>query len=813
MSPKSDGAGDDSRSVEAAVLTCDGTVVAVARVMSVGPKYIASIIALSVSCSKPAEKHDSKAPATSAVPASQKTTWSNDPAIERRANELLAKMTLEEKIGQLNQYSHGHATGPETGNKPVEDMIAAGQVGSILNLAGADKINRLQRIAVERSRLKIPLLFGLDVIHGYRTTFPIPLALAASWNPDLVKRTAEVAAREAAAGGVRWTFSPMVDIANDARWGRIIEGSGEDPYLGSVMAKAYVDGYQGNRLSDPTSIAACAKHYVGYGAAEAGRDYNTTYIPERRLRAIYLPPFKAAVDAGVATLMSAFSAMNDVPTSANPYTMNILKREWGFKGFVVSDWTSIAELIEHGIANDGATAARKALLAGVDMDMESSLYLGELPALVKAGKVPVAVIDDAVRRILRVKLALGLFERPYTDDKPPAAAIDRASIQVAKQAALESFVLLENKATNGIPILPIGNKVRRIALIGPLADDADNLQGAWAGWGGQASAKDVTTLRVALDGYAKEHKLEVVYERGTEIIGGSDAGIAKAVAAAKKADLVLLAVGESGGDMTGEATSRTRLDLPGHQASLVSAIAAAGKPTVLLVFSGRPLALTPYVDGVAAVIQAWHPGIQAGPALVDALTGTANFSGRLPVTLPRSVGQVPIYYNHLNTGRPAKNTDLTKPGTGDAKYKSRYIDEQNAPLYPFGYGLSYSQFTYSPVTLSASSLSAKALDRNGTGITVRATVKNVGTRDAVEVAQLYVRLRGTSVSLPVRELKGYQRLALAAGESREVGFSIGREQLAFWNIDLKYVVEPSAVSIWIAPDAQAGVPAELTVTP
>ena len=768
-----------------------------------------TIVLLLVSCSTQSE---GVAPAT-AVPAPKEITWSNDPAIAKRVDELLAKMTLEEKLGQLNQYSAGHPTGPETGNKPIEDMIAAGQVGSILNLAGADKINRLQKIAVERSRLKIPLLFGLDVIHGYRTTFPIPLALAASWNPDLVQRTAEVAAAEAAAGGVRWTFSPMVDIANDARWGRIIEGSGEDPYLGSVMAKAYVVGYQGKRLGGPTSIAACAKHYVGYGAPEAGRDYNTTYIPERRLRAVYLPPFKAAVDAGVATLMSAFSALNDVPTSANPYTMNILKREWRFNGFVVSDWTSIGELIEHGIATDGAMAARKAMLAGVDMDMESSLYIRELPALIKAGQVPPGAIDDAVRRILRVKFALGLFERPYTDEKPPADEIDPASLDVAKQAALESFVLLKNTPAKDTPLLPIGNAVRRIALIGPLADDADNMQGAWAGWGGQASAKDVTTLRVALEAYAKEHALEVVYERGTEITGGSAAGIAKAVAAAKTADLVLLAVGESGGDMTGEASSRTRLDLPGLQASLVSAIAAAGRPTALLVFSGRPLALTPYVDAFPAVVQAWHPGVQGGPALVAALTGAADFSGRLPVTMPRSVGQVPIYYNHLNTGRPAKTIDLSKPATGDAKYKSRYIDELNAPLYPFGYGLSYSQFTYSRVVPSASSLSAKALEQSGSGITVRATVKNVGTRKGVEVAQLYVRLRGTSVSLPVRELKGYQRLALEAGESRDVVFSIGKEQLAFWNIDLKYVVEPSAVSIWIAPDAQAGQPAELTVTP
>ncbi len=740
-------------------------------------------------------------PATTTVPvtAEHGESWTSDPAIEKRVTALLAQMTLEEKIGQLNQFSNGHPTGPETAQRAVTDMIAAGQVGSIFNITGPKDVNELQRIAVEKSRLKIPLIFGLDVIHGYRTTFPIPLALAATWDPDVVERAAAVAAREAAADGIRWTFSPMVDIARDPRWGRIIEGAGEDPYLGGVMARAYVRGYQGAKLSDPTSIAACAKHFVGYGAAEGGRDYNSTYIPERILRDVYLPPFQAAVDAGAATLMSAFNSLNDVPASANPLTLGILKKEWGFKGFVVSDWTSIAEVMAHGIANDGATAAKKALLAGVDMDMESALYVNNLAALVKAGKVPVAAIDDSVRRILRVKIALGLFEHPYTDEAPPALTVDAA---LAKRAAGESFVLLKNTGA-----LPIASGVHRIALIGPAADDALNQMGGWAG---AADAKYATTLRGALAAYAKDKKIDLAYERGTQLIGGDAAGILAAVAAAKKADVVVLAVGEPGGD-TGEASSRTHLNFTGHQDELFDAIAKAGKPIVLVVFSGRPLVLTPYVDHAAAVVQAWHAGIQAGPALVDALTGAADFTGRLTVTMPRSLGQEPLYYNALNTGRPAGDTDLTKPGDGDSKYKSRYIDELNAPLYPFGYGLSYTKFQYSPVTLGAATASAKALNAGGAGIVVRATVKNTGTRAGVETAQLYIRQRGTSVSLPVRQLEGYQRLALGPGESKEIEFTLGKDQLAFWNIDMKHVVEPAAVSVWISPDAQTGTAAELAI--
>ncbi|MGQ0834304.1 MAG: glycoside hydrolase family 3 N-terminal domain-containing protein [Gammaproteobacteria bacterium] len=735
----------------------------------------------------------------------------DDPAIEARISSLLAQMTLEEKLGQLNQFAAGQPTGPGTGRGDYREMVAAGQIGSLLNATGAKETNELQRIAMTRTRLKIPLLFGFDVIHGYRTVFPVPLGLAATWNPELVERAAAVAAREAAADGVRWTFAPMVDIARDARWGRIVEGAGEDPYLGSEMAVAYVRGYQGKSLSEPTSIAACAKHYVGYGAAEGGRDYNTTEIPERLLRDVYLPPFRAAVNSGAATLMSAFNAINGVPASANAFTLDqILRREWGFRGFVLSDWTSVKEVIPHGIAIDGATAARKGILAGVDMDMEGGLYLNELAAQVKSGKVPVPVIDESVRRILRVKFALRLFERPYVSESAQGEALDPAHLELARTAAEQSFVLLKNEpASGGSAPLPFSAGVKTIALIGPLADSPEDMLGSWAGKG---DARDAVTLRVALADYAAKRKLTLLYEKGVEILGGSDAGIAPAVEAARRSDVVLVAVGENAGEMTGEAASRTSLRLPGMQEALVEAVATSGKPLVLIVFS-RPLALTSVVDKAGAIVQAWHPGIQAGPALVRVLTGAANFTGRLTASMPRSVGQEPLYYNHLNTGRPADKVDLTRPAQiGDEKYVSRYIDELNAPLFPFGHGMSYTRFEYSALTLSATSLSARALNGGAERLRVALEVKNAGNRDGVEVAQLYIRQRGTSVARPVRELQGFQRLALRAGESRRIEFSLDEQALAFWNIDMRKVVEPAAVTIWVGPDSQRGSSAEFTIT-
>ncbi|MGB9464844.1 MAG: glycoside hydrolase family 3 N-terminal domain-containing protein, partial [Candidatus Acidiferrum sp.] len=611
----------------------------------------------------------------------------NDPATEQKIDALLRKMTLEEKVGQLVQYSAGQPTGPGTGRTEYNDMIQKGEVGALFNITTARESNAFQRVAVDKSRMKIPLVFGLDVIHGYRTEFPIPLGLAATWDPDLVQKAARIAAREASASGIRWAFSPMVDIARDARWGRMAEGSGEDPYLGAAMARAFVLGYQGERLSAPDSVAACPKHYVGYGAAEAGRDYNSVEISEHTLREFYLPPFHAAIDAGAATIMSSFNSLNGVPASANPFTLKqILRKEWGFRGIVDSDWTSIAELVPHGIANDPASAARKALLAGVDMDMVSSFYHDTLVGLVRSSQVPEANVDEAVRHVLRVKFALGLFEHPYADEKQEAQAMLKPeSVELERAAAERSLVLLKNSsATDGFPLLPLSAASKNVALIGPLADDAAMMLGSWTA---QGRPEDAVTLRAALvQKLGAEH---VRYANGSGITKESDDQIADAVKSAQDSDIVILALGENGPEMTGEASSRAHLGLPGHQQQLLEAVVATGKPLVLVLFSGRPLTLPWAFEHVPAVIAAWFPGIQAGPALVRTLFGETNPTGKLPVTWPRTVGQEPLYYNALSTGRPAGNADLTKPPwEGSDKYVSRYIDEQNSPQFPFGYGLS-----------------------------------------------------------------------------------------------------------------------------
>lgn len=718
-------------------------------------------------------------------------------AINQKVEQLLKQMTIEEKVGQLNQYSAGAATGPGTGRTGYAEMVAAGQVGSLFNLIGSKKTNEMQRIAMEKSRLHIPLLFGLDVIHGYRTEFPIPLALAATWNPTLIEHTARIAAQEASTDGIRWTFSPMVDIARDARWGRITEGAGEDPYLGSEIAKAYVRGYQGN-LDSPDDIAASVKHYVGYGAAEGGRDYNTTEISERTLRQVYLPPFKAAADAGALTFMSAFNALDGVPASANPFTLRqVLRKEWGYKGMVVSDWQSLWEIEAHGIANDDRTAAEKGILAGVDMDMEGNLYHAHLVELVKSGAVPMSVVDDSVRNVLRTKFALGLFDHPYADDAKTAfdGPISGTSREAARKAAEESFVLLKNGQAGGHPLLPLTG-IHKIAVVGPMADDAGNMLGAW---GAQSKAGDVVTLHTALEKYASAHNLTVTFAK--------DAGSVPA-----DADVTLVAIGENAPEMTGEAGSRTHLALPG--AELVDQAHKLGKPVVLLSFSGRPVVLTEIEPEATAILQAWFPGIEAGPALVATLFGEANPSGRLTATFPRSVGQEPLYYNALSTGRPVGNVDLSHPPTsGLEKYHSRYIDELNAPLYPFGFGLSYSSFEFTNPQVSAGAASAKALNANGAPLKVTATVKNTSDRPGEEVVQFYIRQRGTSVARPVRELKGFQKVALGAGESKQVEFKLGREELAFWNIDMKNVVEPAKVQVWIAGDSASGTPAEFEIKP
>ena len=751
----------------------------------------------------------------SAVPA---RTGIYDVGLDVKVEALLGKMTLEEKVGQLVQYSAGQPTGPGTGRTDYNDMIAKGQIGALFNISTAKETNAYQRLAVEKSRLHIPIVFGLDVIHGFRTEFPIPLGLASTWDPPLVEKAARVAASEASATGIRWTFSPMVDIARDARWGRMAEGAGEDPFLGSAMASAYVHGYQGSRLDAADSVAACAKHFVGYGAAEGGRDYNSTEISEHTLRQVYLPPFHAAVNAGSATIMSAFNSINGVPASANPFTLTqVLRKEWGFRGVVDSDWTSVSETIAHGTANDGATAARKSFLAGVDMDMVSSLYHDHLAALVRSGQVPQANIDEAARRVLRLKFALGLFERPYADEAHEAEAMLRPeSISLARTAAERSLVLLKNEPAPDTPILPLAGGVQDIALIGPLADDPPSMLGSWAGLG---RAEDVVSFHAALAKHVGEQHLFQV--KGVGITGGTDEDLAAAVESARKAAVVILALGEHAGEMTGEATSRAHLGLPGRQQELLEKVVATGKPVVLILFSGRPLTLPWAFDHVPAVLAAWFPGIQAGPALVRTLYGESNPSGKLVVSWPRSVGQEPLYYNALSTGRPADKADLSKPpSTGADKYVSRYIDEQNSPQFPFGYGLSYTTFRYGGTELNTKQLKASTLQAEPDGVsqsrtvlTASAEVTNTGSRAGEEVVQIYVRLQGTSVAQPVRSLKGFQRVSLAPGETRKVTFALAPDAFALWNDGNQFAVEPVKVTVWIGPDSAHGAAAALEILP
>jgi len=736
----------------------------------------------------------------------------SDAATDARVEQLLRKMSLEEKIGQLVQYSAGQATGPGTGRTDYEDMIARGQISSLFNVVDPHQINAYQHIAMEKSRLHIPILFGLDVIHGFKTEFPIPLGLASTWDPSIVEKASRVAAMEASADGIRWTFSPMVDIARDARWGRMAEGAGEDPFLGSAMAAAYVRGYQGTRLNAPDSIAACAKHYVGYGAAEGGRDYNTTEISEHTLREFYLPPFHAAVDAGVVSIMSAFNSLNGVPSSANPFTLKqVLRKEWGFRGLVVSDWSSIGELIPHGVANNGVTAARKAFLAGVDMDMVSSVYHDNLQQLVSSRQVSLSEIDESVRHVLRVKMALGLFEHPFVDEAAaPKALFHPESIAASQNAAEHSFVLLKNGiGQDGKPLLPLGSAVQNVAVIGPLGEDSSYPNGApdWAG--------PRFTLTAALRKRLGEG--HVSFNKGTEILTGTDPEIAAAVESAQKADIVLLALGEDPG-MSGEAASRAHLGLPGRQQELLEAVVKTGKPIVLVLFSGRPLTVPWAFEHVPAVLAAWEPGIAGGPALVRTLFGDVSPTGKLVVSWPRSVGQEPLYYNSNSTGRPPGDIDLTKaPNDTENKYVSRYIDEQNTPQFPFGYGVSYTSYSYGPTSISTQTLSAGALNKtlqsSTAALTAEADVTNIGSRAGEETVQLYIRLQGTTVTQPVRALKGFQRISLAPGETKRVKFELTPEAIATWTDRNEFAAEPSKLTVWISPDSTHGTPAQADIQP
>jgi beta-glucosidase len=732
------------------------------------------------------------------------------PANEARIDALIAQMTTEEKIGQLDQLASDTLTGPGRVVSGGDELIRKGSVGSLFNAVKASETNRLQKEAVEGSRLHIPLLFGYDVIHGFHTLFPIPLALSSSWDTDLVEQTSRFAAEEASVQGVRWTFSPMVDIARDPRWGRITEGAGEDPYLGAAFARAYVRGYQGSRLDDPSSILACAKHFVGYGAVEGGRDYNSTEISEHTLREIYLPPFHAAVEEGAGSVMASFNAVNGVPSTANPFTLtHVLRDEWKFQGLVGSDWTAIRELVLHGIADDERTAALKAFTAGLDMDMQSTIYLVQLPDLVAPGKVPMARLDEAVRRVLRVKFALGLFERPYVPEPAALSDADRKrGLLLARHAAEESFILLKNHPVEGRTLLPLTpSPGMRIGLIGPLADDGVDMLGSWTG---AADGRSAVTLKASLSERASKGGMTLTVAGGTDIAGSNEDGFGRAVEVAKRSDVVILALGESG-HSSGEASERAHLDLPGNQEKLLETIMATGKPVVLVVFSGRPLAIAWASQHVPAILEAWFPGLQAGPALADVLFGDAAPSGRLTVSVPRSVGQIPIYYNHLNTGRPRLDAQVPNTNITDSYYVTGYIDERDGPLYPFGYGLGYTRFDYSNLAVDSHSIGATELNQGRVHLTVSADIRNSGEREGTEVAQLYIRLRGTSVARPVRELKGFRRVHLKAGDRAHVVFTLGQKELSFWNIDMKKTVEPGSLFIWVSQDSAQGLPVSVEI--
>jgi len=708
------------------------------------------------------------------------------PAAEPQIDSLLARMTLEEKLGQLNQVSVDGQP-----NAEQLDLARKGLVGSFLNLAGADATHAAQHVAVTESRLHIPLILGLDVIHGYRTIFPIPLGEAASWDPEAVEAAAHVAAKEAAAAGVHWTFAPMVDIARDPRWGRIAEGSGEDPYLGSAMAAARVGGFQGKDLRAPDAVLATVKHFAAYGGAEGGRDYNTVDLSERTLREAYLPPYHAAIDAGAGSVMTSFNEIGGIPSTASPWLMTtLLRREWGFKGFVVSDWTAVAELLNHGVAGSRADAGKLALEAGVDMDMVSRIYVSDLPALVRAGRIPVAVVNEAVRRVLRAKAALGLFDDPdhgATPERERAALLAPEHRQLARRVAEESIVLLKNEGQ----VLPLAARVKTLAVIGPLADDKTSALGSWPGRG---EPQDAVT---PLEGIKQRAgSVSVVYAKGCGITDTSTAGFADAVAAAKQADVAVLVLGEAG-DMSGEAASRAELDLPGVQERLLEAVQATGTPVVLVVNSGRPLTIAWAAEHVPAIVESWFLGVETGPALAAVLFGDVSPSGKLPVTFPRAVGQIPLYYNHKNTGRP----------TGPDKYTSKYIDLPVTPLFPFGHGLSYTTFSYSDLRLSAPRITPTGTLRASVSVT------NTGSREAAEVVQLYVHDEVASVTRPVRALAGFRRVSLKPGEARTVEFSLTAKELGLYNKDMKFVVEPGKFRVFVGGSSVGGLEGEFEVAP
>lgn len=702
--------------------------------------------------------------------------------ISQKVDSVLRLMTLDEKIGQLNQYNDDWtATGPVTHDNDKANQIRKGQVGSLLNCVGTERTRSWQAIAMQ-SRMKIPLLFGQDVIHGFKTTFPIPLAEACSWDMEALKLSARIAATEASASGIHWTFAPMVDIGRDPRWGRVMEGAGEDPYLGSLIATARVKGFQGNKLGDLNAVMACAKHFAAYGAAVGGRDYNSVDMSDRMLWEVYLPPFKAAVDAGAATFMNSFNDLNGVPATGDKYLQrDILKGKWGFKGFVVSDWGSVGEMINHGNVKNEYEAALSAITAGSDMDMESRCYKNNLAQLVKDKKLSVALIDDAVRRILRKKFELGLFADPYrfcNAEREQKELNNPEHPKVAREVAAKSIVLLKNENS----LLPLSKNLKTIAFIGPLVKELKQNKGFW-----DVEVPGVDSNFIVSQWEGLENKVgagtKLLYAKGCNIEGDNKDGFAEAVNMAKQADVVLLSIGERR-DLSGEAKSRSNIGIPGVQEDLLKELLATGKPVVVLINAGRPLVFNYTADNAPAILYTWWLGSEAGNAIADVIFGDYNPSAKIVMTFPRSVGQIPIYYSHFNTGRPATSDD-------NRHYNSSYIDLSIFPKYEFGYGLSYTTFQYSNLQLSSKKM------KSNEKIEATITIANTGKYDGEEIVQVYLRDKVGSIIRPVKELKDFRKIALKAGESKTIKFTIEKEKLSFYNQKLQWVAEPGDFEIMI----------------
>lgn len=696
----------------------------------------------------------------------------SEDSIDGRVDSVLNLMTLEEKVGQLTLYtSDWDVTGPSIRSGYKED-IKAGKVGAIFNAYTPAYTRMLQEVAVKETRLGIPLLFGYDVIHGHKTIFPIPLAEAASWDMEAIKKSARIAAEEASADGLHWTFAPMCDISRDPRWGRVMEGAGEDTWLGSLIAAARVEGFQGSGLGQTNSVAACVKHFAAYGAAQAGRDYHTVDMSDRVLREIYLPPYKAAIDAGAATVMTSFNELDGTPATANDYLMEeVLRKEWGFKGFVVTDYTSVMEMLNHGNVADSAEAAAATINAGVDMDMQAGFFQYELPALVQQGKVTEADLNTAVRRVLRIKFQLGLFDDPYrySDEERGKATIGKPEFKEAsRDVARKSIVLLKN---NGV--LPLSKTMKTIAVIGPLAKSKVDMIGAWS-----AAGKGDSAVSIFEGIQAKVPSARLLYAKGCNVNDDSTKYFAEAVSVARRADVVIMSVGEAAW-MSGEASSRGILDLPGAQQKLVEEIHKTGKPVVVLLSNGRPLTI-PWIDkNIPAVVETWYLGTEAGHAIADVLFGDYNPTGKLPITFPYAIGQVPIFYNVKNTGRPRDPNN---------KYSSKYLDIPNDPLYPFGFGLSYTTFEYGDVVFNNNKFSIR--------------ITNTGKVAGTETAQLYVRDMVGSVTRPLKELKGFQQVTLGPGEFRDVIFELTADDLSFYRKDMSFGPEPGAFKAFVGSNSR-----------